>query len=168
MAVATNATRSADDGRQETQLERQDRNTIELVQEMRVAAVGIQVLLAFLLVVPFQTGWREVTSFDRDEYFITLVSIAIAAALLIAPSIHHRILFREHEKAYVVEVGNTLVIVAAGFMTVGFTGIFVLLTHVLFGGVAATIAGAATALATTAVWFGLPLNQRRKSHDRRL
>jgi O-antigen/teichoic acid export membrane protein len=171
MAVATDATRSpdhgrgADDGRQETQLERQDRNTIELVQEMRVAAVGIQVLLAFLLVVPFQAGWREVTPFDRDEYFITLVSIAIAAALLIAPSIHHRILFREHEKAYVVAVGNTLVIFAAGFMMVGFTGIFVLLTHVLFGGVAATIAGAATALATSAVWFGLPLNRRGKSRS---
>ncbi len=168
MAVPTDTMRSADDGRQETQLERQDRNIIELVQEMRVAAVGIQVLLAFLLVVPFQTGWSKVTSFDRDEYFVTLVSIAIAAALLIAPSIHHRILFREHEKEYIVEIGNRLVIVSAGFLTVGFTGIFVLLSHVLFGGVAAAIAGAVTAVATTAVWFGLPLNQRRRSRDRRL
>jgi O-antigen/teichoic acid export membrane protein len=166
--VVTDATRSADDGRKETQLERLDRNTTELVQEMRVAAVGIQVLLAFLLVVPFQTGWKGVTSFDRDEYFVTLVSIATAAVLLIAPSIHHRILFREHEKAYLVGMGNTLVIVAAGFLTVGFTGIFVLLAHVLFGGVAATVAGAITALATTAVWFGLPLSRRRKSQDRRL
>ncbi|HUE28220.1 MAG TPA: DUF6328 family protein [Solirubrobacteraceae bacterium] len=153
--------RSADDGREETGLERLDRNTNELVQEMRVAAVGIQVLLAFLLVVPFQTGWKDVTSFDRDEYFVTLVSIAIAAALLIAPSIHHRILFREHEKDYLVQVGNRLVIIAAGFLTVGFTGIFVLLAHVLFGGVAATVAGAVTALAISAVWFGLPLNHRR-------
>ena len=105
-ATATDVMRPADDGREETQLERLDRNTNELVQEMRVAAVGIQVLLAFLLVVPFQTGWKVVTSFDRYEYFVTLVSIAIAAALLIAPSIHHRILFRGHEKAYVVDVGN--------------------------------------------------------------
>ena len=118
--------------------------------------------------VPFQTGWKGVTSFDRDEYFVTLVSIATAAVFLIAPSIHHRILFREHEKAYLIGIGNTLVIVAAGFLTVGFTGIFVLLAHVLFGGVAATVAGAITALATTAVWFGLPLSRRRKSQDRRL
>jgi Family of unknown function (DUF6328) len=84
-ATATDVIRPADDGREETQLEQLDRNTNELVQEMRVAAVGIQVLLAFLLVVPFQTGWKNVTSFDRHEYFVTLVSIAIAAARLIAP-----------------------------------------------------------------------------------
>jgi hypothetical protein len=65
-------------------------------------------------------------------------------------------------------MGNRLVIVAAGFLTLGFTGIFVLLAHVLFGGAAATAAGAVTALATSAVWFGLPLNHRRKSQDRRL
>lgn len=133
---------------------------------MRVAAVGIQVLLAFLLVVPFQTGWKHVTSFDRHEYFVTLVAIGIATALLIAPSIHHRILFREGEKAYVVDIGNRLVIIAAGFLTVGFTGIFVLLSHVLFGGAVATVAGAVTAVTISVVWFGLPLNRRRKARQR--
>lgn len=73
------------DNRDETELERLDRNTSELVQEMRVAAVGIQVLFAFLLVVPFQTGWKHVTGFERYDYFVTLVCIAIATVLLIAP-----------------------------------------------------------------------------------
>jgi len=166
-ATATDAKRSFDDGRNETPPQRLDRNATELVQEMRVAAVGIQVLLAFLLVVPFQTGWKDVTSFDRREYFVTLVAIAIATTLLIAPSIHHRILFREREKAYLVDLGNRLVIIAAGFLTVGFTGIFVLLSHVLFGGVVATVAGAFTAVAISAVWFVLPLNHLRKARDRR-
>ena len=72
MAATASDARSFDDGRDETPPERLDRNATELVQEMRVAAVGIQVLLAFLLVVPFQTGWKHVTSFDRYEYFVTL------------------------------------------------------------------------------------------------
>ena len=164
-ATATDAQRSSDDGRDETPPQRLDRNATELVQEMRVAAVGIQVLLAFLLVVPFQTGWKHVTSFDRHEYFVTLVAIAIATVLLVAPSIHHRILFRAGEKAYVVDMGNRLVIIAAGFLTVGFTGIFVLLSHVLFGGAVAAVAGAVTAVMISAVWFVLPLNRRRKTRE---
>jgi hypothetical protein len=165
-AAGTDAQRSFDDGRDETPPERLDRNATELIQEMRVAAVGIQVLLAFLLVVPFQTGWKHVTSFDRHVYFATLVAIAIATALLIAPSIHHRILFREGEKAYLVDTGNRLVIIAAGFLTVGFTGIFVLLSHVLFGGTVAAVAGAVTAVTISAVWFMLPLNRLRKTRGR--
>ncbi len=153
----------AEDGRDETELERLDRNTAELVQEMRVASVGIQVLFAFLLVVPFQTGWKHVTAFDRNEYFVTLLCIAAAAALLIAPSIHHRLLFRRREKPYIVELGNRLVILAAVFLTLGFTGIIVLISHVIFGGVTAAVAGACTAVGVSVLWFGIPLNRLRKS-----
>ena len=153
---------SVEDERGETQAERLDRNTIELVQEMRVAAVGIQVLLAFLLVVPFQTGWRRVTTFDKYDYFATLICIATAAALLIATPIHHRLLFRRQQKQFIVDVGNKLVIVAAVFLTAGFIGIFVLISHVIFGGVTAAAAGALTAVVLGVLWFGIPLNQRRK------
>jgi Family of unknown function (DUF6328) len=148
--------------RGETQPERLDRNASELVQEVRVAAVGIQVLFAFLLVVPFQTGWKHVTGFDQDVYYVTLVSIEIAAALLIAPSIHHRLLFRRGQKAYLVEVGNRLVILAIAFLTVGFTGILVLISNVIFGGAVGAIAGALTATGLVALWFGVPLIHRRK------
>jgi hypothetical protein len=167
-AVATDATRSADDGREETRLERLDRNTIELVQEVRVAAVGIQYCWR-------SCWWCRSRPVGRTSPRSTATSISSRSRRSRSPRrsssrprSNHRILFREHEKAYVVEVGNTLVIFAAGFLTVGFTGIFVLLGHVLFGGVAATVAGAPTALATSAVWFGLPLSHRRKSRDRRL
>lgn len=151
-----------DDEREETQLERLDRNTVELVQEMRVAAVGIQVLLAFLLVVPFQTGWKQVTAFDKYDYFATLICMAIAAALLIATPIHHRLLFRQHQKPYIVELGNRLVIIAAVCLTIGFTGILVLIAHVIFGGVTAALAGAFAAVGLSWLWFGIPLNHRRK------
>ncbi len=169
MAAVTHerAEKPADDGRDETQLERLDRNTIELVQEMRVASVGIQVLLAFLLVVPFQTGWKHVTAFDRYDYFVTLLCIATAAALLIAPSIHHRLLFRQQEKPFIVQLGNTLVIAAAIFLTAGFTGILVLVSHVVFGGVTAGLAGAFTAIGISVLWFGIPLNHLRRSRPSR-
>jgi hypothetical protein len=150
------------DERHETPLERLDRNTVELVQEMRVAAVGIQVLFAFLLVVPFNNGWRRVTAFDRYDYFVTLLCIATAAALLIAPSIHHRLLFRRGQKAYLVEIGNRLMIVAMVFLTVGLTGILVLISHVIFGAVTAGVVGALGALGVSTMWFGVPLNRRRK------
>jgi Family of unknown function (DUF6328) len=167
MTAIANEQHAPDDARDENEFERLDRNTIELVQEMRVASVGIQVLLAFLLVVPFQTGWKHVTQFDKYDYFVTLLCIATAAVVLIAPSIHHRLLFRQQQKEYVVQLGNRLVIVAAGFMTIGFTGILVLLSHVVFGGVTAAIVGALAALLIATLWFAIPLNHRRKLTDRR-
>ena len=84
----------ADDGRHETREERLDRNTTEMVQELRVGAVGVQVLFAFLLVVPFNAGWKLTTGFEHGVYYVTLICIAVATVLLIAPSVHHRMLFR--------------------------------------------------------------------------
>jgi hypothetical protein len=71
------------------------------------------VLFAFLLIVPFNTGFKKLSSFDRYDYFVTLLCIAAAAALLIAPSIHHRLLFRHGEKAYLVDVANRLAIIGS-------------------------------------------------------
>jgi hypothetical protein len=157
-----------DDDRDETPMERLDRNTVELLNELRVAAVGIQVLFAFLLIVPFNSGFKKVDTFDRWDYFITLLCIATAAVLLISPSIHHRILFRRRQKAYLVTLGTQLTIAAAGFLTVGLTGIMVLISHVIFGALAAIIVGACVAVVVSALWFAIPLARRRKlrAHDR--
>jgi hypothetical protein len=157
------AEQSAEDGRNESKLERLDRNIAEMVQEMRVGAVGIQVLFAFLLVVPFNTGWKQTTRFDHDAYFVTLSCIAIATALLIAPSIHHRILFRHGEKPYLVRTGNQLMIVAMVFEAAGLVGILTLVSHVVFGGVTAAVAGALTAIVIGWLWFGIPLARRART-----
>ena len=98
--------------RDETPLERLDRNTIELLNELRVASTGIQVMFAFLLIVPFNNGFRRVSSFERTDYFVTLLCVAVAAILLMAPSIHHRLLFRHGEKGYLLRVANRLAILA--------------------------------------------------------
>jgi hypothetical protein len=153
--------REAGDGREETQLERLDRNHIELLGELRVAGTGIQVLLAFLLVVPFNNRFTHLTRFERADYFVTLVAVGIATVLLTAPSIHHRMLFRRAEKPFLIESGNRLVILAMAFLTVGLTGIFVLITDVLFGGVATPLVGTATFVYVAGVWFAVPLRRRR-------
>jgi hypothetical protein len=152
----------SDPGRDETPEERLDRNTNELVGEMRVAAIGIQVLFAFLLVVPFNAGWKNVSSFQRDVYFVALLCIAVAAVLLIAPTIHHRLLFRLGQKAYLVDVGSRYVIVAMCFLAVGLLAILVLISDFLFGAAAAVIVGLATALLVGTLWFATPLARRRK------
>src|SRR5262249_7908926 len=143
----------ADDPRDESELERLDRNTGELLNELRVASTGIQVLFAFLLVVPFNTGFKKLSSFDRYEYFFTLLCIATAAALLSAPSMHHRLLFRHQQKDYLVRLGTRLAIIAGAFLAVGLTGILVLISDVLFGGVTAAVVGMVTAVGVGTLWF---------------
>jgi O-antigen/teichoic acid export membrane protein len=145
-----------DDPRDETEFERLDRNTVELLNEPRIAATGVQVMFAFLLIVPFNARWNRVGPFDRGDYFVTLVCVAAAAALLIAPSIHYRVLFRAGEKPYLVKVSNRCAIADGSFLAVGLTGILVLLTHVLFG----AVAGALTGIAVFCLWFALPLRRR--------
>jgi O-antigen/teichoic acid export membrane protein len=159
---ATDDETYADDDRHESEMERLDRNTTELLNELRVAAVGIQVLFAFLLIVPFNTGWKKVNSFDRYDYFVTLLCIATSATLLVAPSIHHRLLFRRRQKAYLVRMGTRLTIVAMVFLTIGFTGILVLLSDIVFSGVTAAVVGVCTGVLVSTVWFGIPLARRRK------
>jgi len=154
------ATRSADE-RDESPLERADRNTAELLQELRVAGAGIQVLFGFLLIVPFNNRFGRLSSFDRYDYFVTLLCIAAAAVLLISPTIHHRLLFRRHQKEYLVEIGNRVAIAGMAFLSVGMTGILILISDVMFGGVAAGIVGGSVALLIGGLWFGAPLARRR-------
>lgn len=163
VVAGRNDRESADDGRDETRDERLDRNTEEMVQELRVGAVGIQILFAFLLIVPFNTGWKTTTTFDHVVYYLTLVCIALATTLLIAPSVHHRLLFRRREKAFLVWLGSRLMIAGMVFVAAGMAGIFVLISDFLFGGWAAALGGLASALVVAALWFGIPLWHRRRS-----
>jgi hypothetical protein len=122
-------------------------------------------MFAFLLVVPFNAGWKEASTFDRWLYFMALLCIALAAVLLIAPSVHHRLLFRQRERAYLVRVGTRLAIVAAAFLAVGLTGILVLISNFVFGTIAAVSVGTAAMIVVTSVWFALPLRRRSNGPD---
>jgi hypothetical protein len=166
MSPADAQPRAPDDDRNETTDEQLDRNTIELLNELRVAATGIQVMFAFLLVVPFNAGWTKTTSFERTVYFVTLAFVALAAFLLIALPIQHRLLFRHHEKRYLVTMGNRLAIAGNGCLAFGFTGILVLLSDYVVGGLAPVIVGVLTFAFIGGLWFGLPLLRRSRERPR--
>src|SRR2546423_8150637 len=87
-----------------------DRELIELLNELRVALPGVQVLFAFLLAVPFANGWSRVTEFQKDVFFIAFIATAVSSALLIAPSAYHRLNWRKEDKGEIVEAGNRFTI----------------------------------------------------------
>jgi hypothetical protein len=147
-------------GREESEAERLDRNLNELLQELRVALPGVQVLFAFLLAVPFQQRFAEITAFQRDVYFATLLCTAISAAFLIAPSAYHRILFRLQQKKTLIRRANWFAIIGLGFLALAMTGAILLVTDFLFG-TAATVITTVSAIAVfTALWYLMPLHQR--------
>ena len=107
---ADRESRAGAPGRRETDLERLDRNLEEMTGELRVVVTGVQVLFAFLLIVPFNTGFAHVGDFERTVYFVTLVLAALAAVCMIAPSAEHRFLFRHDDKRHIVFNSNRVVI----------------------------------------------------------
>lgn len=148
-------------GREETELERYDRNLTELMGELRVALPGVQVLFAFLLVAPFNQRFGRTTTFERDLYFAALLCTLLASILLIAPTVIHRLEFQRGQKAYVVKAGNRLTIAGLIVFAVAMTCAITLVTHYLFGAAAAIVTTAAAVLAFSLIWFVIPLLRRR-------
>ena len=152
----------AETERRESEKERLDRNLTELLGELRVALPGVQVLFAFLLAVPFNNRFGKVTSFERTTYFVTLVTTAIAAGLLIAPSALHRVMFRQDDKRYIVFTANRLAIAGFAFLGVAMTSAMLLVSHFLYGtGAAIAVASVAAVLFFT-LWYLVPLMRRRQ------
>jgi hypothetical protein len=146
--------------RDESEKERLDRNLLELLNELRVALPGVQVLFAFLLTVPFTQRFTTLTTTQRDVYYGTLLATAASALLLIAPSAHHRINFRQQDKAYIVFLANKLTIVGLGFLAAAMSGVVWLITAVLYSDTATAIATSATALLFAVVWYVVPAVRR--------
>jgi MFS family permease len=153
--------------RNETEVERLDRNLIELLQEVRVVQTGVQVLFAFLLTVPFSARFDDITGFQRGAYFAALVGAAAASVLLIAPTAVHRILFRLGQKAYMVEVSNRLALGGLLSTAVSMVAVMLLVADVMFGTAAGIVVGVVTAVAFVVVWAVFPLRRRRAVVARR-
>jgi Family of unknown function (DUF6328) len=163
MSSADPRLRGRPSGREESEFERLDRNLTELLQELRVALPGVQVLFAFLLAVPFTQRFNEVSSLQQKIYFATLLCTAVAAALLIAPSAYHRITFRLQEKEHLVFVANQLAIAGLGFLAASMTGVILLVTDLLFGTATVVVATTCSALMFATLWYALPLRRRFRS-----
>ncbi len=137
-----------------------DRQMIELLNELRVALPGIQMLFGFLLVVPFSDGFDKVTAFQRDVYFATLLCGAIATGFLIAPSSAHRLLFHRGERPWLIEHANRMLIGGIVFLGLTLVGAILLVTDFLFGGAADFVFPPLIALLLIGLWFARPLSRR--------
>jgi Family of unknown function (DUF6328) len=142
---------------EETKDERLDRELIELLNELRVALPGVQVLFAFLLVLPFQQRFEQVSERNRDVYFIAFMAALVATALLIAPSVYHRIRFRDSDKEWLLQMSNRLALAGTFFIAVAMLCTVFLITDVLFGGWQAALATLAAAVVFGGLWYGIAL-----------
>jgi hypothetical protein len=145
---------------EETERERLNRNLDQLLQELRVALPGVQVLFAFLLAVPFATRFDRVDQFERVVFFVALLFAALSLVLLMAPSIQHRILFRHDQKHYLVHAGTALAIAGMSSLACSVTLSLALVAHFLYGMWAALIAGGAAIVAFGLIWYALPIKRR--------
>jgi Family of unknown function (DUF6328) len=137
-----------------------DRELIELLNELRVALPGVQVLFAFLLAVPFANGWTRVTELQRDVFFVAFIAAAASTILLIAPSAHHRLRWREGDKERILRRANDLAIAGTVFLAIGMTATVFLISDILFAAWWAALTTAAIAGAFAWFWYGLPLVRR--------
>jgi O-antigen/teichoic acid export membrane protein len=149
-----------DPGRNESEAERLDRNLAELLQELRVAGLGVQVLFGFLLSLPFSNRFPQLSSMQRDVYLIGLLLAGVATALLLAPVAYHRLLFRRHEKAELLRVANVSALM--GLVAVALAVSASVLVDVSFverGAVVPTVS-VSTFVLFGGLWFALPLWRR--------
>ena len=142
---------------EESKEDRHNRELIELLNELRVALPGVQVLFAFLLAVPFANGFPKLSSTGRDLYFAAFIATALSSVLLIAPSSYHRLRWRQHDKERMLIISNTLTIAGLFSLAVAITCVVFVITDYLFH---RTWAAAFTALVGATfllLWYGLPL-----------
>jgi hypothetical protein len=152
-------------GREESERERLDRNLNELLQELRVALPGVQVLFAFLLTIPFAQRFAALTTAQERIYLGILLSTTISTVLLIAPSAYHRINFRRQQKGRLVFISNTLAIIGLGFLALAMTGVVLLVTDFLFATPVTVVCTTLAALMFVLFWYALPLRRRLKDGD---
>ena len=149
--------------RDETPAERADRNLLELLQELRVAATGVQVLFAFLMAVPFAQRFETVNDFQVKVYFATLLLSVAATAFMIAPSAYHRLNFAQKDKRHIVDAASRLAVIGLVLLALAMTGAVTLITDFLFQDGTVAITVAATALLFATLWFILPLMRRAQN-----
>ena len=152
---------------EETESERLNRQLSELLQELRVAMPGVQLLFAFLLTVPFNQRFSEVNTFQTNLYLATLVCSALASAFFIAPTAYHRIMFEQRDKPNLIRTASRLAIAGLVALALAMTGAVLLVTDFLFRPPTPVIVTASVAAVFAWLWFGLATTRRllgKRSH----
>jgi hypothetical protein len=146
--------------RSEEEQERLNRQMMELLNELRVAMPGVQILFGFLLTVPFQQRFSQVTDFQQTVYFVTLVMAAVAAAFLIAPSAYHRVMFEQEDKPNIIRIGTGELLAGLAALAVAMNGAVLLVTDFLFSAGTVTVTVVLLASLYFTLWFGFGLVRR--------
>jgi hypothetical protein len=144
----------------ESHEERIDRELIELLNELRVALPGAQVLFAFLLTVPFSNRFAQVTETQKYAYMVTLICTAVGSLLLIAPSSYHRLRFRQRDKDAILRTSNTLAIGGMAFLAVAIVAAVFLVADFLFHPALTIVLTGAVAVCCLVTWYAIPLRRR--------
>ena len=147
-------------GRHETEKQRWDRNFADLLQELRVAQTGIQILFAFLLTLPFSNRFTEVTQFQKDVYVVALLAAAGATAMIIAPVAFHRALFRQGRKPELVRYAHAMATGGLFFLLVSMVSSVLLVTDFILDRTIAFVLSGIAALFFLTFWAGIPFLRR--------
>lgn len=150
---------------QETEKERIDREVIELLNELRVVLPGVQVLFAFLLILPFQAGFSEVTDVERAVYLVAFLATTTATILLMTPASFHRLRFRAGDKERMLQISNRLVIAGMVCLAVAITAAVFLITEVLLGDLWGFVVAGAAAIGLAGLWYAVPLLGKLREKD---
>ncbi|WP_454049311.1 DUF6328 family protein [Cellulomonas sp. Marseille-Q8402] len=153
------------DGRHETATERMDRNWNELLQELRVAQTGVQILTGFLLTVPFQQRFLDLDEYQKTVYLVLVVLAVTATGFIVAPVSLHRILFRRHLKRELVDSADTMAQTGLAALALVLAGSALLLFDVVVGRTAGLVAGAAVLVGLAVVWVLVPVRLSRRARS---
>jgi FtsH-binding integral membrane protein len=146
----------------ETEAERDDRNLIELLQELRVAGLGVQVLFGFLLALPFTNRFAQLSHLQRGLYVTSLVLAATSTALLLGPVAYHRLVFRQHQKEQLVKDASIMAILGLATVGLAVSAAVLLVLSYVAKGLPAVIITVFVVCLFAGLWFGLPLARRRR------
>src|SRR5580704_8381856 len=146
----------------ETRDERADRNLVDLLQELRVATLGVQVLFGFLLGLPFTSHFGALHAWQRGLYVAIVMLSSVSIVLLVAPVAYHRLLFRRHQLEYLIRAANVMAV--CGLVTVGLAVVsaVLLVTSYVVPGLPAIVLAVITVVMFGGLWFGLPAARRER------
>ena len=146
----------------ENEAEKQQRQLGELLQELRVALPGVQILVAFLLTIPFQARFTTITSFQKSVYFVTLLCSVASVAFLIAPSAYHRVLFHQGQRERLISYSNKMAVIGLALLAVAMTGVVLLITDRLYNGSIIWMAAGGAFILFATLWYLIPLGRRAR------
>ena len=146
----------------ETPEQRDDRNLVDLLQELRVGTLGVQVLFGFLLALPFTVRFSRLEAWQRWLYLAIVMLSSISIVLLVAPVAYHRLLFRRHQLGSLLRAANTMAIVGLVTVALAVTGAVLLVASYVQPGVPAAILAIVVGGFFAGLWFVLPLMRREQ------